>query len=233
MQKFILLYDNGEFLVIFHAAPNKLGDFQWYLMNEPKECSETNISKEVYESIVLTSEDIEKYYQGKQLACHCKIDDEKHAYNEGPVYLTSNYIEMIKINQFDSISFLNEHGNICCDVGYASKNLTTQTYNKIKALLDTFAYRNKLIYCKCGAVPSLIEFWAKGTPNRRHYRYVCKACGNKPDEQSYRNPQKAVKGWNEAIQKQLLQNILKKQAEEDGSWIKTIKELLEQSSANK
>lgn len=119
MQKFILLRNNGEFFVIVHAAPNQQGKFQWYWMNDPNEDPEVNIAGEVFESITLSSQNIKAHYQKKWLACHCEVEGSR--YNEGCVYLTDDFVEMIKANQFDAIDFFGEDGMIRTDVCYSAR----------------------------------------------------------------------------------------------------------------
>lgn len=139
MKKFIILQNNGEFIAIFHAAPHKIGEFQWYLRYEPDESTisvenashfiekvkTTTIDNAIFESISFSSEEIRKWLKGKWLGCVCKIEGEKNSYDEGYVYLTDDFIEIIKRNQFDSIEFFGEDGNIRGDVNYISGNHKT------------------------------------------------------------------------------------------------------------
>ena len=118
MKKFIVAHLDGKFIIILHAAPSKTGTFQWYWMNDQNDDHRINIEDEVYESIILSSDDIKEYYQGKWLACHCNIDDENSSYNEGSVFLTANFGEMIRKNRFDSIAFFGNDGNICSNFEY-------------------------------------------------------------------------------------------------------------------
>ena len=111
MIKYIILEPNNQFIIIVHAAPNKKGVFQWYLTDALDNASKTNITNKVYESIVLSSDEIKEKYQNKWLACHCHIDGEDSSYNQGSVYLTSDFIDMIRYNQFDQIEIYDEAGN--------------------------------------------------------------------------------------------------------------------------
>lgn len=122
MRKIIIEHTKGDFFITIHAAPNMFGKFQWYWMNEPNEVSGNDIKGQVYESITLSKENIKKNYMNKWLACHCEVDGE--CYNEGCVYLTGDFIEMIRSNLFDEVSFIGDDGNIRDDVCYISKHST-------------------------------------------------------------------------------------------------------------
>lgn len=116
MKKFILLSCDGHFVIIIHACPNAVGRFQWYLVDDPNSEKESNIDGQIYESITISSDTICNEYQDKWLCCKCEVLDDK--YIEGCVYLTNNFIEMIKNNQFDEINFFDKDGNIRKDVNY-------------------------------------------------------------------------------------------------------------------
>lgn len=140
MKNNIVLQTNGGFFITIHAAPNLFGEFQWYCMDDPNQDSKANIERQIYESITLSSEDIKKNYMNKWLACHCEVKGEQ--YDEGCVYLTDDFIEIIKSNQFDAISFTGEDGNIREDICYGpktipvSRNLKYMNQNKKKGKCD-------------------------------------------------------------------------------------------------
>lgn len=110
MKKFIIMLENNKFIVIIHACPNSVGSFQWYILDDPNSEIKTSIDGKIYECISITNEYIRDNYNGKWLACHCNIDGE--SFNEGCIYLTDNFIEIIKENQFDVIEFTDQNGNI-------------------------------------------------------------------------------------------------------------------------
>lgn len=119
MEKTILLSCDGNFVIIIHACPNAVGKFQWYLVDDPNSEKESNIDDQIYESITISSNSICNEYRDKWLCCQCEVSDDKYA--EGCVYLTNNFIEMIKTNQFDEIAFFDKDGNIRNDVSYHRK----------------------------------------------------------------------------------------------------------------
>lgn len=118
MQIFIVLQQNSKFTIIVHAAPNETGRFQWYWMDDPNEGPEINIKGAVHESVTLSSDEIRKCYQEKWLACHCHINGEEFPYNQGCVYLTSDFGEMIRRNRFDKIFLVGEDGEFLDDLCY-------------------------------------------------------------------------------------------------------------------
>lgn len=98
----------GEFVIIAHACPGKTGAFQWYLVDDPNETKETILEEQIYESITLPSTQIKELYEGKWLCCHCKVDGD--VYDEGCLYLTDSFIDMIRENQFDKVDFFDKNG---------------------------------------------------------------------------------------------------------------------------
>jgi len=117
MEKYIILGIDGMFIIVVHACPNAIGKFQWYLVDEPNDEKEYILNGQVYESITISSNNIgNEYPKNKWLCCRCEVEDEN--YNEGCIYLTNDFLEMITINQFDTINFIGKDGNIRNDVGY-------------------------------------------------------------------------------------------------------------------
>lgn len=110
MTKHIILNEDKEFLVIIHACPMETGLFQWYTLVDPNECHKKNIKKEIYESITLSSDSIKQKYYRKWLACHCEVNGT--SYEEGCVYLTDDFIDMIRENQFDTIDIFDKDGMV-------------------------------------------------------------------------------------------------------------------------
>lgn len=98
------------FIIVVHACPEAKGEFQWYLVDDPNREKEKVLTGQIYESITITSQQIQESYKGKYLCCHCKVDG--YSYDEGCLYLTSSFVDMICKNQFNSINFLDENGMI-------------------------------------------------------------------------------------------------------------------------
>ena len=100
----------GEFFIIAHACPGKTGEFQWYLVDDPNETKEEVLEGQIYESITLSNAKIKELYEGKWLCCHCKVDGD--VYDEGCLYLTDSFLDMIRENQFDNVDFFDKNGMI-------------------------------------------------------------------------------------------------------------------------
>lgn len=116
MEKYIVLGTDGTFVIIVHACPNAIGKFQWYLVDEPNSEKKYILDGQVYESFIISSDDICIKYLNKWLCCKCEIENDN--YIEGFVYLTNDFLEMIKANQFDIINFFGNDGNIRNDISY-------------------------------------------------------------------------------------------------------------------
>lgn len=116
MESYILLKTNGEFVVIVHACPHAIGKFQWYLVDEPNSENKYILDGQTHESIVILSNEICNEYLDKWLCCKCEIGDDN--YTEGCVYLSNDFLKMIRTNQFDIINFFDEDGEIRNDIGY-------------------------------------------------------------------------------------------------------------------
>jgi len=132
MQKHILYSNrNKDFIIILHACPsnthacpdnilacpnNADGSFQWYITDCPNRENAREIEGQSYESFTLSTETIAECYKDKWLYCKRTLPDCDD--NEGYVYLSEDLIEMISKNQFDTIEFFDETGNIREDVGY-------------------------------------------------------------------------------------------------------------------
>lgn len=58
MEKYIILGTDGKFVIIVHACPNAKGKFQWYLVDEPNSDKEYILNGQVYESIIISSDNI-------------------------------------------------------------------------------------------------------------------------------------------------------------------------------
>jgi len=99
-----------EFVIIAHACPGKTGEFQWYLVDDPNETKEEVLEGWIYESITLSNTTIKELYEGKWLCCHCKVDGD--IYDEGCLYLTDSFLDMIRENQFDNVAFFDKNGMI-------------------------------------------------------------------------------------------------------------------------
>lgn len=118
MDKYIIVDSAENFVIIVHACPNVIGKFQWYLVDEPNSARKYIMDGQVYESITISCDDICAKYLNKWLCCKCEIEDNNY-YIEGCVYLTSDFLEMIKLNQFDTINFFGKDGNIRNDISYS------------------------------------------------------------------------------------------------------------------
>ena len=116
MEKYIILGTDGTFLIIVHACPNAIGKFQWYLVDDPNGEKEYILNGQIYESIIISSANINNTYQNKWLCCKCEIGDDN--YIEGCVYLSNDFCKMISTNQFDVINFFGKDGNIRDDISY-------------------------------------------------------------------------------------------------------------------
>lgn len=116
MEKCIILATDGTFVIIVHACPNAIGKFQWYLVDEPNSEKKYILDGQTYESIVISSADICNNYLNKWLCCKCEIEND--TYTEGCVYLANDFLELIKVNQFDVINFFGKDGDIRNDISY-------------------------------------------------------------------------------------------------------------------
>lgn len=107
-----IIYSKTEdfFCLIVDACPGAIGEFQWYLTDDPNESNRKMLKGQTYESITLISEQIQEGYEGKWLCCRCNVDG--HTYDEGCLYLTSNFVDMIQENRFKSVGFFDENGQI-------------------------------------------------------------------------------------------------------------------------
>ena len=121
MEKYIILGADGKFVIIIHACPNSKGRFQWYLVENPNSEKEYILDNQIYESITISSDNISNMYQDKWLCCKCEVEND--SYIEGSVYLSSNFPEIISINQFDVINFFGKDGNIRNDISYYKQSL--------------------------------------------------------------------------------------------------------------
>ena len=119
MHKTIVLKDNKTFIVVAHACPKAIGEFQWYLVDDPNSDKEYIIDGEEYESIVLSNDVINDTYKNKWLCCKCNVNGE--IYSEGCIFLSDDFIEMISKNQFDEIQVCDEDGNIRTGFRYFTK----------------------------------------------------------------------------------------------------------------
>lgn len=100
-------------VLIFHALPNGMAKFQWYI-SESIYDQGIPIYGQIYESYTISAEIIkENNYVGKYLHCEYLTKESNH-------YQTTNYVQLgLSIdsminngNIFDDISEFNEQGNI-------------------------------------------------------------------------------------------------------------------------
>lgn len=124
MLKYIILEPDNTFVLVVHACPNEIGKFQWYIVEDPNSEHKQIIDNQIYESITIASKTINNKYQNKWLCCECEVNNEK--YIEGCIYLSNNFTEMIKTNQFDEVNFFDKHGNIRKDIGYTGPVISSR-----------------------------------------------------------------------------------------------------------
>ncbi len=112
---------NADFYLVCHTACNELGNFQWFLKDDPNSEHEVNLENQVYESFSTDSNWIRKNAENKWLGCHCLLkDDEYNEYTEMICHLSSDILTMLRNNIFDMISTFNSQGNF--DHNYILKN---------------------------------------------------------------------------------------------------------------
>ena len=82
---------NADFYLVCHTACNELGNFQWFLKDDPNSEHEVNLENQVYESFSTDSNWIRKNAENKWLGCHCLLkDDEYNEYTEMICHLSSD-----------------------------------------------------------------------------------------------------------------------------------------------
>lgn len=118
MRKFLLLFENNEFIIILHACPHCLREFQWCIADGADCRNLKNIENQTYESISLSSEIIRDKYNQKWIYGKHKHNEEWQ--NGEAVLLSDNFIDIIRNNQFDNIAFFGTDGNIRTDVEYGN-----------------------------------------------------------------------------------------------------------------
>lgn len=86
---FLCITNNNDkginFILICHAACNEIGNFQWFLMDNPNDEKEEYLRNEVYESITLNS---------KWIGCHCNLPNNK--YTEMLCQLSGNILNFVR-----------------------------------------------------------------------------------------------------------------------------------------
>ena len=109
-----LVIDNGknniDFFLICHAACQKVGNFQWFLMNDPNDDKKTYLKHYIYESITISSQWITENAEGKWLGCRCHLDEDD--YTEMLCFLSGNILKMLRNNKFQTIGICDIHGMI-------------------------------------------------------------------------------------------------------------------------
>lgn len=112
---------NADFYLVCHTACNELGNFQWFLKDDPNSEHEVNLENQVYESFSTDSNWIRKNAENKWLGCHCLLkDDAYNEYTEMICHLSSDILTMLRNNIFDMISTFNSQGNF--DHNYILEN---------------------------------------------------------------------------------------------------------------
>lgn len=89
---------NADFYLVCHTACNELGNFQWFLKDDPNSEHEVNLENQVYESFSTDSNWIRKNAENKWLGCHCLLkDDEYNEYTEMICHLSSDILPCFAI----------------------------------------------------------------------------------------------------------------------------------------
>lgn len=109
---------NADFYLVCHAACEELGNFQWFLKDEPNSEHEVNLENQVYESFSTDSNWIKENAENKWLGCCCLLKDDE--YTEMICHLSSDILTMLRNNIFDMISTFNSQGNF--DHNYILEN---------------------------------------------------------------------------------------------------------------
>uniref|UniRef100_UPI00402ACDD0 hypothetical protein n=1 Tax=[Lactobacillus] rogosae TaxID=706562 RepID=UPI00402ACDD0 len=109
---------NADFYLVCHTACNELGNFQWFLKDDPNSEHEVNLENQVYESFSTDSNWIKENAENKWLGCHCLLKDDE--YTEMICHLSSDILTMLRNNIFDMISTFNSQGNF--DHSYILEN---------------------------------------------------------------------------------------------------------------
>lgn len=109
---------NADFYLVCHAACEELGNFQWFLKDEPNSEHEVNLKNQVYESFSTDSNWIKENAENKWLGCRCLLKDDE--YTEMICHLSSDILTMLRNNIFDMISTFNSQGNF--DHNYILEN---------------------------------------------------------------------------------------------------------------
>ena len=109
---------NADFYLVCHSACEELGNFQWFLKDEPNSEHEVNLENQVYESFSTDSNWIKENAENKWLCCRCLLKDDE--YTEMICHLSSDILTMLRNNIFDMISTFNSQGNF--DHNYILEN---------------------------------------------------------------------------------------------------------------
>lgn len=100
---------NADFYLTCHAACNELGNFQWFLKDDPNSEHEVYLENQVYESFSTDSKWIKENAENKWLGCHWLLRDDE--YTEMICYLSSDFLTILNNNTFDVIGTFNSQGN--------------------------------------------------------------------------------------------------------------------------
>lgn len=113
MVKYGIKNKQGDYVFIFHALPNEITEFQWYITSE-KECDGEKIEGQCFESLTIWSNQIrENGYEGKYLYCKYLDKNTKIYCNTEYVKLYADAKNMIAVNVvFDDISMFDDKGDI-------------------------------------------------------------------------------------------------------------------------
>ncbi|MEB2268496.1 hypothetical protein LAV77_27380 [Priestia megaterium] len=105
--------NNRDAVLIFHAAPDSEGYFQWYI-TEHKNVVGQPIEDELYESYIINTQRIkEEGYEGLYLYCKFTYLEANKENTTEFIKLSSDITKIIESGTvFDEISTFNENGQI-------------------------------------------------------------------------------------------------------------------------
>lgn len=118
-KRLVSLCENGDYYVSIHVCvSDKQKDmrFQWYIADSAAGAKQTPIDNQAYESMTISSDKIQKKYNGRWLGCRCDLDGK--LYEIKRTYLTDNFVDLIKTCQYQEITFYGKNGMLRDDVKY-------------------------------------------------------------------------------------------------------------------
>ena len=113
MIKYAIKSKNDNDILIFHALPNEITAFQWYIAKKVNECGNV-IEGQIYESYTLSAEIIrEMNYDGKYLYCEY-LNKQLNSYEKTEYIQLGLSIDLMINNGviFNDITEFDENGYI-------------------------------------------------------------------------------------------------------------------------